>query len=258
VTDLWYYTEGKETHGPISAGELIALVSKLSDPRGTMIWRHGFDDWKPIEDVREIAQQILRPPPLRVNPPQAAVPPSASIPPVGPIPSPPAVREPAVDAADAAAFAGVQPEPAGIGGWLVLIAIGQVIGILKALGGLGKYYSAPEVPLFFSQFPAAAWGEAAMYVATVGLAIYTTALLFGRSRKFPRFFVYEWLVAVCLPAAVVLWVAATVSFSSGRSFFDLVGMDPQDRAQTIAAAIGAVIWVSYIRRSRRVANTFTR
>jgi hypothetical protein len=34
-----------------------------------MIWRHGFDEWKAAEDVREVAQQLFRPPPFRHQPP---------------------------------------------------------------------------------------------------------------------------------------------------------------------------------------------
>jgi hypothetical protein len=36
-----------------------------------------------------------------------------------------------------------------------------------------------------------------------------------------------------------------------------LSIDPKDGGQLIAALIGAVVWIPYIRKSRRVANTFT-
>ena len=118
MTDLWYYAEGEKTRGPLSIDELIPLLVRISDPRRIMIWRHGFDDWKPVEEVREVAQQVFRPPPLKLGPP--------------PIPtaSAPLVREPVVGAEDAAHFKDVKPELTGLGGWLALIGFGQFAGIL--------------------------------------------------------------------------------------------------------------------------------
>jgi hypothetical protein len=65
MTELWYYAEGEETRGPLSIAELVPVLARIADPRRMMIWRHGFDDWKAVENVREIAQQVFRPPPLK-------------------------------------------------------------------------------------------------------------------------------------------------------------------------------------------------
>jgi hypothetical protein len=75
LLELWYYADGEETRGPISAVNLVALLSKMPDPRTVMIWRHGFEDWKPTHEVPEIARQVVRPPPSRpkVRPPPANV-----------------------------------------------------------------------------------------------------------------------------------------------------------------------------------------
>lgn len=113
--------------GPLPLSELVPLLSRISDPRRVMIWRHGFDDWKAVEEVRKVAQQIFRPPPLRSAPPPA--PPTVSI------------REPVIDVADAAEFKNVKPLLCGIGGWLGLLAFGQVMGILRLIVSLGQYYS---------------------------------------------------------------------------------------------------------------------
>lgn len=40
------------------------LLSQLPTPRGVLVWREGFDDWKAAENVREIVEKLIRPPPL--------------------------------------------------------------------------------------------------------------------------------------------------------------------------------------------------
>lgn len=64
MSELWYYAEGNETRGPIAFDQLIRLLSQLASPRGVLVWREGFDDWKAAETVREIAEKLVRPPPL--------------------------------------------------------------------------------------------------------------------------------------------------------------------------------------------------
>jgi hypothetical protein len=103
MTDLWYYAEGEKTRGPLSIDELIPLLVRISDPRRIMIWRHGLDDWKPVDEVREVAQQVFRPPPLKPGPPP--IPPASA----------PLVRQPVVDAEDTAHFKDVKPELGPIG-----------------------------------------------------------------------------------------------------------------------------------------------
>jgi GYF domain 2 len=92
--DKWYYADGGgQPRGPLSLAELLPLLARIADPRRVMVWRHGFDDWKPVEEVRELAQQLFRPPPLKPTPP--------------PIP---VIRERVVATEEAAEFKDVKPE----------------------------------------------------------------------------------------------------------------------------------------------------
>src|ERR1700681_50873 len=68
MSEFWYYAEGNETRGPIALDQLIKLLSQLPTPKGIPVWREGFDDWKAAENVREIAEKLIRPPPLRPRP----------------------------------------------------------------------------------------------------------------------------------------------------------------------------------------------
>jgi hypothetical protein len=245
MTDLWYYAEGNETRGPLSITELVPLLVRVGDPRRVMIWRHGFEDWKAVEDVREVAQQLFRPPPLRSAPPAVPMMSVART-----------VRGPVVDADDAAQFKSLKPQLTGIGGWLAFLAFGQVIGIARLLVSLGQYYTTMNSEVV-SKFPTAIWGEAAMNSALIGLCIYATVLLFRHSRNFPRFFIAQIIIVILFPLADLLWVAFTISLATARPISDFLTLEPKEGGQIIAGVIGAIIWIPYILRSRRVANTFT-
>jgi hypothetical protein len=68
MSEFWYYAQGNETRGPIAFDQLTKLLSQLPSPRGILVWREGFDDWKAAENVREIVEKLVRPPPLPRSP----------------------------------------------------------------------------------------------------------------------------------------------------------------------------------------------
>ncbi|WP_426435902.1 DUF2569 domain-containing protein [Bradyrhizobium genosp. P] len=166
------------------------------------------------------------------------------------------MREPVVDAEDAAHFKDVKPKLTGLGGWLALIGFGQLAGILRFLVAIGEYYSSMDGQLF-EKFPTTMWGEAVMNGAQFCLYAYTAALFFRRSRSFPRFFILQFVATICMPIVALLWAAFTIAFATGRTFVEFLSFDAKDTGQLIATSIAALVWIPYILKSRRVANTFT-
>lgn len=239
MTHFWYYGEGGQARGPVPHAELIPLLARSADPRRVMIWRDGFDDWKAVEDVHEVAQQLF-------SPPRSASAPS------------PAVREPAVDAGEAAELKNVKPELTGIGGWLALVAFGQVVGIPRLVVSLGQYYTTTINAELWKQFPAALWGEAVLNAAMLGLLVYTTVLLFRHSRHFPSFFIGQMIFAIVMSLVDLVWLALNFALATDKPISEFLTLEARDGMQMLAAVIGAVIWIPYTLRSRRVANTFTR
>jgi hypothetical protein len=65
MSEFWYHAEGNETRGPITFDQLIKILSQLPTPKGVLVWREGFDDWKAAENISEIVEKLIRPPPLR-------------------------------------------------------------------------------------------------------------------------------------------------------------------------------------------------
>lgn len=238
MADLWFYADGEQKRGPISISDLLTILAHVADPRRVLIWRHGFEQWKPAGEVYEIAQQLQSPPAPASSPVEVT-------------------RAPAISAEDAAAFKNVKPELSGISGWLALLAFGQMIGIVRLVVGTAQYVQSIRADMWM-QFPTVFWSEIAMNVALIGFAIWTAVLLFGHSRKFPAFFILLMICAVLTPLVDLLFVASFFSAALNRPFSEFFIMEPLQIGQTFVATISAAIWVIYVLRSRRVANTFTR
>jgi len=248
MTDAWYYAENRETRGPLPLADLVATLAQTTDARQVLVWRDGFSEWRPVERVREVAEQLSRPPPpLRPNP----------APPAGPPSRPPSVQSLEKEAADAPTSAATEPQLIGIAGWLAVVAMGQVLGPPRALMSIIRYYSALDTDLF-QRFPLTAYGEIGLNVAFFALILWTSILFFRHSRRFPAFFIVEWIVVGALPLIDLAWVAATMSIATGSSMSEFLTLDPHDLAQIGAAVVIGPIWAAYILRSRRVANTFVK
>jgi hypothetical protein len=237
MADSWYYADGGQQRGPMTIAELLALLARIADPRRVMIRREDVEAWRPVEEVQEIAEQLFRPP-------------------LHPVPDAP-IREPAVLAEGAAAFTDVQPEMTGISGWLALLAFGQVMGIMRLVYSVGQYVQSIDDKVW-TYFPTVIWSEILINAAMIGFAIWTTVLLFRRSHRFPSFFIVQMICALLLPLVDLLCVASFFSAALNRPFGDFFIIESRQIGQIIVGAISAVIWITYVLRSRRVANTFTK
>lgn len=143
--------------------------------------------------------------------------------------------------------------PSGIGGWLILPAIGLVLGPIASAIGLVVLASsltstAEAVQEVAPGLFRALVGSLVMLLGLLGFQVYTAVLFFRKDRRVPR--LVCWLYAVNFAVAVVsvIW---------GNSVTG-EGLDPSDVKSIARAAIQAAIWIPYFRVSKRVANTFVR
>jgi hypothetical protein len=82
-------------------------------------------------------------------------------------------------------------EPHGIGGWLVLLAAGQVIAPLRQLASLAMYYTKDDVIAGFSKIPIVLWGELTINLTQTAIIFCTSFLFFAHKRLFRTFFTIE-------------------------------------------------------------------
>jgi uncharacterized protein DUF2569/uncharacterized protein DUF4339 len=228
MSAVWYYADRATKHGPMTLAELSAALSAVSAPRETLVWRPGFESWQRAGDVSELA--------------------GASGPP--PFPPPPPTSDLASGAASDAKLKG-------IGGWLILVAIGQVLAPVKLFISIAQYYGTLDRELI-EKFPLAFAGEGLLNLALVVLCVSTAILFFRKSRRFRAFFVYEIVASAIFLPIDALWVAATIGTATGRSLAELLPtlFEPKEMAQIIVVVIVGGLWIIYLFNSRRVANTF--
>jgi hypothetical protein len=240
MADSWFYAEGGQKRGPMPISELLPLLARIADSPRVLVWREGWESWKPVAEVREITEHLFRtqspmPAPQPVN----------------------ATREPSVPAEDAAAFKNVQPEMTGISGWLALLAFGQVMGILRLIFNVGQYVQSITDETW-TYFPTVIWSEMLINAAMIGFSIWTTVLLFRHSHRFPAFFIVQMICAVLMPLVDLLCVASFFSAALNRPFSDFFIIETRQVGQTVVGVMSAAVWITYVLRSRRVANTFTK
>ncbi len=139
-------------------------------------------------------------------------------------------------------------EPGGIGGWLIVLLIGQFISaawvLFTIIKDVGSYRTVP------AQAHLAIAIELALYVILLVLVVWTTVELFRRRRSFPAWWKMTGVAALLVPIIDTVLVAVVLDIS-----FDLALILKQV-AGTFQTLVAVVIWWLYLNLSVRVKNTF--
>ncbi len=64
----WFYAEDERSVGPISFDALAAALLRMPEPGKTLVWRDGFEAWRPAKDVPELAGRLLKRAPVVATP----------------------------------------------------------------------------------------------------------------------------------------------------------------------------------------------
>lgn len=145
--------------------------------------------------------------------------------------------------------------PSGIGGWLILPIIGLVVTPLRGVAHLASYGE------ILQSMDRMTGGQASFIVIEVignailllVLPIALLVLLFRKSAAFPRWFVI-W-AAAGLAFMIADLIIAQVFFGDVLAAAGLSLIDADTLPELIRGLVLAVIWIPYMRLSRRVANT---
>jgi len=248
---IWYYAEGDKAVGPLSLPEMSAILSRVSDAGNVFVWRDGFPKWIKAENVPDLAPYAIKSAASPVSPPRR-------------------LQEPKATVTSPAVFGGVHAQhepsrkkdgdPIGIGGWLILVAIGQVVGPLRLIHSLFGYY----VSTYYANldrdlsmlYAITFFGETVLNMSVVAIVGCATYFFFTKSGLFPVFFVYECVAYIIRLPLLIALKEATLGAYTGE--WISIALDRRLVGEWIATIILAAIWLPYIRLSKRVANTFRR
>lgn len=149
----------------------------------------------------------------------------------------------------------------GIGGWLYLVGFGLFVTPFILAYGIFDTFSLvsdgslSELDSLVPGLANAIWFELIMDTALLFAVIYLIFLFRGMKFEFPKYFV--WYMAVSITYLVIdyaLVASLTTSSSEMRNILDAT-LDEQIGSMT-GAIIGSVIWITYMKKSKRVAGTF--
>ena len=159
-------------------------------------------------------------------------------------------RTKTVIASGGAAVLSATAEPSGLRGWLVLMVIGQVGGVLRFLKSIMDDIDLFKTPNVTSDGEVAIYVELALNVAVLALVVVTTVMMFRKSRWFPSLWIWQGAAAVSLPFVDAILVANILKIQVSQV------LDEKTIGQAIGSAIAVGIWIWYLRVSMRVRNTF--
>ena len=156
----------------------------------------------------------------------------------------------------------LEPEPVGLGGWLILVAVGLVVSLVLNATGLWRdllplfteetwsVLTSPSSDVYHPLWAPLLIFEALGTIAIIAIAIAIAGPLqfFRRARRFPKLM-------------VVFYVANLVFVAVDYVLVELITDgpavdDPVSLRQVVRSVTARAIWVPYMYRSRRVANTF--
>lgn len=148
-------------------------------------------------------------------------------------------------------------EPVGLGGWLVLVGLGVtvtpfrvLVTLIQSLSGYSTTtWAALTTPGASNYHPG--WAPILMFELLGNIALFVFSVLlawlfYRRKRQFP--IVFTWIVLLSWAFVAIDHLAA--------GFVPLQDPDPVNWAGDFMRLLAAVLWIAYMRRSRRVRNTF--
>lgn len=140
----------------------------------------------------------------------------------------------------------------GIGGWLLWIAAIQIGAVIIIVLSLLKYYTDPAMHQAFRSLPEAATGEFILTTAYASLILFCAYAFFTKKRYFRGLFVAEVLSRPIYYMLDALWISLSTTLSYSTT------LNTHVLNESVANAMGGMLWVVYMYRSVRVRNTFVR
>ncbi|MCF6138864.1 DUF2569 domain-containing protein [Pseudalkalibacillus berkeleyi] len=155
----------------------------------------------------------------------------------------------------------------GIGGWLILMAVGLMMVPLIRLYSLYQSYwtvyhtpawsSLTESgnPLYHAWFQPTFWLNIAVDIGFIGLSVAALWLLFTKHSLFPKFMIYYLVgltVFAIIDGLITNWIFGSLPLTAETLDY----VKNQSYRQQAGSLLLCLIWIPYLLRSQRVKTTF--
>ncbi|PBC01933.1 DUF2569 family protein [Mesorhizobium sp. WSM3860] len=138
----------------------------------------------------------------------------------------------------------------GIGGWLMLLAIGQTLSPFRTLAELFSSSEGYQQLMLLPNGPLAVCGEIVLLLAFAGLQVFVLFAMLRRSPRFKRLFLYQWIAIPVMFILDAVWMSTIL----GAPMSQVLAGDAL--AAPITSFVLTGIWTAYVYKSVRVRNTF--
>lgn len=153
----------------------------------------------------------------------------------------------------------------GLGGWLVLVIFGLFVSVLFQVhgayesvtmftDGTVEFLSDPSSEVYMPGYGGLLKFEFIAEIVFLAMGIYLIYLFFKKSRNFPKYYL-PFLIISAIYVILDYALLSSVSFS-GEMQQAIDDTLSEGSGEIGRAVIGALIWGSYIRKSKRVKTTF--
>jgi hypothetical protein len=140
----------------------------------------------------------------------------------------------------------------GIGGVLILFAIGTVVWPLRVTANILNELTGPGMAQAFQTNPMMMDGLLALDIAALVLVLVTSWAFWTKKASYPLFYLACYAAIVVSPWLAIGWMSLLTSLP----FDKVMGLYAQDIGQDIGSLIGGGLWFWYLKTSERVRNTF--
>ncbi len=149
--------------------------------------------------------------------------------------------------------------PSGFGGWLTLLALGVFVSPVITIVLMTHLEDGTDNSLI-QRFRLMFNGEIGIFAVVLLLQITTAVFMARRARLFILLYIVTGIAVILLKPIDIIWACAILYAQLGRSFQSTLQtvVGPEDVGRWISTTIIVGIWMLYVIRSRRVANTFVR
>jgi hypothetical protein len=147
----------------------------------------------------------------------------------------------------------------GFGGWLALVTIGVFVSppvtIVKMLG-INSGFENFDFQAFWFMLD----GDIGIHLTVIFMQICTAVFMVLRSKRFVSVYIVTSICMILLLPTEIIWLSSMLYWKEGMRLQESLPAyaSPEIIGRWIFSSVGIGVWMLYVIRSRRVANTFVR